>query len=139
LRANGVDPVRAKLLGAGLWDDPSLGSEPSLDGAWFAAPAPNVDEAFKAKYRAAFGGSPPDLAGLAYDALSLIAVLAAGTPYHRFTPAALTDPNGFAGVSGIFRFHPNGTIERGLAILSLGPNGFSVVDPAPRTFQRESS
>jgi ABC-type branched-subunit amino acid transport system substrate-binding protein len=139
LRANGVDPVRAKLLGAGLWDDPSLGSEPTLDGAWFSAPQPNVDEAFKAKYRAAFGGSPPDLAGLSYDALSLIAVLAAGTPYHRFTPAALTDPNGFAGVSGIFRFHPNGTIERGLAILSLGPNGFTVVDPAPRTFQRESS
>lgn len=139
LRANGVDPVRAKLLGAGLWDDPSLGREPTLDGAWFAAPSPNADDAFKAKYRAAFGGSPPDLAGLAYDAVSLIAVLAPGTPYHRFTPTALSDPNGFAGISGIFRFHPNGTIERGLAILSLGPNGYTVVDPAPRTFQRESS
>lgn len=139
LRANGVDPVRAKLLGTGLWDDPSLAHEPTLDGAWFAAPTPYSDDAFKAKYKAAFGGAPPDLAGLAYDALSLIAVLAQGQPYHRFTPEALTDPNGFAGVSGIFRFHPNGTIERGLAILSVGPTGFTIVDPAPRTFQRQTS
>ncbi|HEX2592497.1 MAG TPA: penicillin-binding protein activator [Rhizomicrobium sp.] len=139
LRSNGVDPVKAKLLGTGLWDDPTIGKEPTLDGAWFAAPSPYADDAFNAKYRAAFGGSPPQLAGLAYDAVSLIAILAQGKPYHRFTPETLTDPNGFSGVNGIFRFHQNGTIERGLAILSIGPNGFSVVDPAPRTFQHSGS
>ena len=54
---------------------------------------------------------PPPLAALAYDAVSLAALLAPGEPYHRFTPAALTDPNGFAGVDGIFRFNPDGTVE----------------------------
>jgi ABC-type branched-subunit amino acid transport system substrate-binding protein len=139
LRNGGTDPVRVKLLGTGLWDDPSIGREPTLEGAWFAAPSPYADDPFNAKYKAAFGGAPPQLAGLAYDALSLIAVLAGGTPYHRFTPEALTDPNGFSGVNGIFRFHANGTIERGLAILSVGANGFNVVDPAPRTFQHQGS
>ena len=41
--------------------------------------------------------------------MSLVALLAQGEPYHRFTPAALMDPNGFAGVNGIFRFSPDGT------------------------------
>jgi len=139
LRANGVDPVKAKLLGTGLWDDSSLSREPTLDGMWFAAPTPYADGPFNAKYKAAFGGAPPQIAANAYDAVSLIALLAQGTPYHRFTADALTDANGFSGVNGIFRFHPDGTIERGLAILSVGPNGFSIVDPAPRTFQKPGS
>ena len=33
-----------------------------------------------------------------------------GQPYHRFTQAALMDPNGFAGVNGIFRFNADGTV-----------------------------
>ena len=53
--------------------------------------------------------TPPQLASLAYDAVSLVALLSPGTPYHRFTQAALMDPNGFAGVNGIFRFNADGT------------------------------
>ena len=33
------------------------------------------------------------------------------------------DPNGFAGVDGIFRFNPDGTSERGLAVLEMTPDG----------------
>lgn len=135
----GTDRTRFKLLGTGLWDDRSLTRESMLEGGWFAAPPPNADETFAAKYRAVFGSTPPQLAGLAYDAISLVALLASGTPYHRFTPQALTDPNGFSGVSGVFRFNPDGTSERGLAILGVEPEGFRVVDPAPRTFQPQGS
>ena len=133
---NGADKNRVKLLGTGTWDDPSLAREASLEGAWYAAPAPNADEQFIAKYRATFNAVPPQLASLAYDAVSLVALLAQGAPYHRFTQAALMDPNGFAGVNGIFRFNPDGTSERGLAVLELTPNGPQVVSPAPTTFQR---
>jgi ABC-type branched-subunit amino acid transport system substrate-binding protein len=135
----GTDRARFKLLGTGLWDDRSLTRESMLEGGWFAAPPPNADETFAAKYRAVFGSTPPQLAALAYDAISLVALLAPGTPYHRFTPEALTDPNGFSGVSGVFRFNPDGTSERGLAILGVEPEGFRVVDPAPRTFQPQGS
>jgi ABC-type branched-subunit amino acid transport system substrate-binding protein len=133
---NGADKNRVKLLGTGTWDDPSLAREASLEGAWYAAPAPNADEQFVAKYRATFNAAPPQLASLAYDAVSLVALLAQGAPYHRFTQTALMDPNGFAGVNGIFRFNPDGTSERGLAVLELTPNGPQVVSPAPTTFQR---
>jgi branched-chain amino acid transport system substrate-binding protein len=137
LSLDGAARDKVKLLGTGLWnDDASLAREASLEGSWYAAPAPNADSEFAAKYRAAFGTAPAQLASLAYDAVSLVALLAQGAPYHRFTQAALMDPNGFAGVNGIFRFNADGTSERGLAVLEMTPTGPVVISPAPTTFQR---
>jgi ABC-type branched-subunit amino acid transport system substrate-binding protein len=139
LAADGIDNAQIKMLGTGLWYDPTLNSVPALQGAWFAAPQPGSDAAFNEKYKDAFGVLPTPLSTLAYDAVSLVALLAPGTPYHRFTDAALTDPNGFSGISGIFRFSPDGTSERGLAILAIGADGFTTIDPAPATFQKQGS
>jgi ABC-type branched-subunit amino acid transport system substrate-binding protein len=136
LAADGLDSSKVKILGSGIWYDPANNAETALDGAIFAAPAPNAADAFNAKYRAAFGSSPPRLASLAYDAVALVALLSGGEPYHRFTAGALTDPNGFAGIDGIFRFNADGTSDRGLAILAVSPDGFRVVDPAPTTFEK---
>ena len=137
LSLDGASKDKVKLLGTGLWDDdPSLAREGSLVGSWYAAPAPNADAQFIAKYRGTFGSAPAQLASLAYDAVSLVALLSSGTPYHRFTQAALMDPNGFAGVNGIFRFNNDGTSERGLAVLEVTGAGPVVVSPAPTTFVR---
>lgn len=137
LSLDGVARDKVKLLGTGLWDDDkALMRESALEGSWYAAPAPNADAAFVNKYRTTFGAAPAQLASLAYDALSLVALLAQGPAYHRFTPAALNDPNGFAGVNGIFRFRPDGTSERGLAVLEMTSSGPVVISPAPTTFQR---
>ena len=84
----------------------------------------------------AAGAWVAQLASLAYDAVSLVALLAQGPAYHRFTTAALNDPNGFSGVHGIFRFQPDGTSERGLAVLEMTSSGPVVVSPAPTTFQK---
>jgi ABC-type branched-subunit amino acid transport system substrate-binding protein len=134
----GLDKDKVKLLGTGLWDDPSIGREDMLVGGWFAAPAPDADDAFNGRFHDTFGSNPPQLASLAYDAIALVALLSNGAPYHRFTQGALMDPNGFSGVSGIFRFNADGTSERGLAVLEVAPDGFHVVSPAPTTFQQPS-
>jgi branched-chain amino acid transport system substrate-binding protein len=139
LASGGFDPSKVKILGTGQYNDPANTNEPTLSGAWFAGPDPKNEVAFNAKYREAFGATPPPLAVLAYDAVSLVAELAKGEPYKRFTRAALADPNGFAGAEGIFRFSPDGTAERGLAIISIAPDGFHVVDPAPTTFVKPGS
>ncbi|HEY0266741.1 MAG TPA: penicillin-binding protein activator, partial [Rhizomicrobium sp.] len=139
LSLDGASRDKVKLLGTGLWDDPVLTREASLQGGWYAAPQPEADAQFIAKYRAAFGTAPATLASLSYDAMSLVALLAQGAPYHRFTQAALMDPNGFAGVNGIFRFNPDGTSERGLAVLEMNPAGPVVVSPAPTTFLGKNS
>jgi branched-chain amino acid transport system substrate-binding protein len=136
---NGLDTSKVKMLGSGLWYDTANNSETSLEGGWFAAPAPDAGSAFNTKYKAAFNATPPQLATLAYDAVSLVALLSSGPAYHRFTDAALTDPNGFAGIDGIFRFNADGTSERGLAILGVAPDGFQIVDPAPRTFEKPAT
>jgi len=140
LSLDGASRDKVKLLGTGLWnDDAAIAREAALLGSWYAAPAPNADADFVSKYRAAFGSAPAQLASLAYDAVSLVALLSQGTPYHRFTTAALMDPNGFAGVNGIFRFKSDGTSERGLAVLEVTPMGPSVVSPAPTTFLGKNS
>lgn len=136
LAADGLDTSKVQILGTGVWYDPANNAETALEGGMFAAPAPNAADAFNAKYKAAFGSAPPGLASLAYDAVALVALLSGGEPYHRFTFNALTDPNGFAGIDGIFRFNADGTSERGLAILAVSPEGFRVVDPAPTTFEK---
>ena len=130
------DRDRTKLLGTGLWDDGALAREAALDGGWYAAPEPEASTAFTTKYRSTFGDAPANLASLAYDAVALVALLSPGEPYRRFTKAALMDPNGFAGVSGVFRFRPDGASERGLAVLQMTPEGPQVISPAPKTFQR---
>jgi ABC-type branched-subunit amino acid transport system substrate-binding protein len=139
LAADGIDNTQVKMLGTGLWYDPTLNGIAALQGAWFAAPEPGSDAPFNEKFKDAFGAAPPQLSTLSYDAVSLIALLASGPAYHRFTDATLTDPNGFSGISGIFRFSPDGTSERGLAILAVGTDGFVIVDPAPKTFQKQGS
>ncbi len=139
LAFDGLDSSHVKLLGTGVWDDPSILHEPALAGGWFAAPQPDADDTFLARYQGTFGDKPPQLTTLSYDAVALVALLSSGPPYHRFTQAALTDPNGFSGITGIFRFDANGDCERGLAILSVGADGFNVVSPAPTTFQHIGS
>jgi ABC-type branched-subunit amino acid transport system substrate-binding protein len=135
LAEHGAASGQVQFLGTGLWDDASTTHEPVLAGGWFAAPDPDLARGFDAKFRSAFGASPPALASLAYDAVSLVAALASGPAYHRFTPAALTDPNGFAGVDGVFRFDGDGASERGLAVLKIQGNGsVIVISPAARTF-----
>ena len=132
--ALGVAAKSSKLLGTGLWDDAAVSQEPTLANGWFAAPAPAAFRDFSERYRQTYRSAPPRIATLTYDAVSLVALLARGRPYDRFTDAVLTDPSGFTGVDGIFRFRDDGSAERGLAVLAVTPNGFTVVDPAPRTF-----
>jgi hypothetical protein len=46
----------------------------------------------------------------------------------------LTNPSGFSGIDGLFRFRPDGTNERGLAVMRVAPSGAQIVSPAPKSF-----
>lgn len=134
-----IDPAEVRYLGTALWDDPKLGTEPTLTGGWFAAPSPANWDTFKRRYETAFDGAPPRIASLAYDAAALAALLARnGTESQStaFTVESLTQPSGFSGVDGIFRFLPDGRVERGLAVLEMRRDQFTVLENAPRSFER---
>jgi ABC-type branched-subunit amino acid transport system substrate-binding protein len=129
-----IDPATVRYLGTGQWDDPRIGLEPSLIGGWFAASDPQRRAAFEVRFEQAFGRRPIRLATLAYDAVALAAVLAGDSGEPDFSREALDAESGYAGLDGIFRFRPDGTAERGLAILEVQRTGFRVIDPAPTTF-----
>jgi branched-chain amino acid transport system substrate-binding protein len=132
-----IDPAKVHILGTGLWDEPGIGSEPALVGGWFAAPNPAARSDFETRFQALYKQKPPRLASLGYDAAALAAVLAQRPNGSGFSAAALTDPSGFAGVDGIFRFRPDGQAERGLAVLQVERSGTTVVSPAPETFESQ--
>lgn len=130
-----IDPNKVRMLGTGQWDEPGIGAEPALVGGWYAAPPPGPRAGFEKEYQDVYGEAPPRLATIAYDAAALAAVLAQLPGPDRFTAQLIANPNGFAGRDGIFRFLPDGTSERGLAILQVRQRGAVVIDKAPATFQ----
>jgi ABC-type branched-subunit amino acid transport system substrate-binding protein len=134
LVSSGVNLKRVQLLGTGLWDDPRIFSDKSLDGGWYAAPESSGFRNFSARYRAKYGSDPVRTATLAYDAVALVAALVKTQGAQRFSEAVLTGASGFSGIDGIFRFKTDGTNERGLAVLRVTPTGGQVVSPAPRSF-----
>ncbi len=138
-----LSPRNVRRLGTGLWDDPGLASEPSLDGSWFAAPSPRARSSFEDRYNMLYKTPAPRLASLAYDATALAAILGRHGPQQQGRPAfdhsSITNPNGFAGIDGIFRFRSDGIVERGLAVLEFRNGRAVVIDDAPRTFQQQPS
>src|SRR6185312_11288209 len=135
LAANGVDLRRVQMIGSGLWEDARISSTAALEGAWYAAPESNGFRNFSARYRARYGQDPVRTATLAYDAVALVAALVKTQGPQRFSETSLTNPSGFAGIDGVFRFRPEGTNERGLAVLRVAPAGGQVLSPAPTSFQ----
>ena len=137
LAVNKVESRKVKFIGTGLWDDPAVASEPSLHGGWYAVPPQEQRLNFITRYQQLYGSKPPRIASLAYDAIALSATLAPGSPGRRYTRATIGDPNGFAGIDGIFRFRSDGMTERGLAVMEVTAAGQTVISPASSTFQSQ--
>ena len=134
LAAAGVNLKRVQLLGTGLWDDQRIFSDKALDGGWYAAPEQAGFRSFSERYRARYGSDPVRTATLAYDAVALVAALVKTQGPQRFSEQVLTNASGFAGIDGVFRFRPDGTNDRGLAVLRVTPGGGQPVSPAPKSF-----
>jgi ABC-type branched-subunit amino acid transport system substrate-binding protein len=134
LIASGVDTKRVQLLGTGLWEDAQVFSNPQLDGGWYAGPDSSGFRSFSARYRSRYGQDPVRTASLSYDAVALVAALVKTQGKQRFTEEVLTNGSGFAGIDGLFRFRPDGTNQRGLAVLRVSPTGGQTVSPPPKAF-----
>src|SRR5215471_2858255 len=134
LTANGIDTKRVQLLGTGLWEDAQIFSNPLLDGAWYAGPDSTGFRNFSARYRTRYGKDPVRTASLAYDAVALVAALVKTQGKQRFSDEVLTNSSGFTGIDGLFRFRPDGTNQRGLAVLRVSPTGGQVISAPPKGF-----
>ena len=123
-----------QLLGTGLWEDPQIFNDPQLEGAWYAGPDPTGFRNFSGRYRARYGNDPVRTASLAYDAVALVAALVKTQGKQRFSEQVLTNSSGFTGIDGLFRFRPDGTNQRGLAVMKVSPTGGQIISPPPKDF-----
>ncbi|MEO1776660.1 MAG: penicillin-binding protein activator [Pseudomonadota bacterium] len=135
---HGVVQPEIRYLGTGQWEAGETLREQALVGGWFAGADPIAADAFAGRYRARFGSRPPFVAVLGYDAARVAIELAVqartlgdATPYG---PEALTQEAGFAGGVGALRLLPDGTAQRGIAVLEVGQGGFITREPAPTRF-----
>lgn len=128
----------AKVLGTDLWNiEGTLAGSPPIYGAWFASVSDTLYTQYAAKYRARFGKAPLRLSSLGYDSVLLVARVARDwQPGTRFPVTQLTDPQGFIGVDGAFRFNPNGLTDRMLEVQEVQAGKFVTVSPAPSQFTK---
>jgi len=122
--ARGLRKAGLQLMGSVQWSAALAASSPDLDGAWFAAPSPDLYQPFQDRFLAASGAEAGVVAGLGHDA-ALVAVGLA--EIGAMTRKGLTRDGGFTGVLGPFRFAPDGRCTRSLAVLSLAAGQTRVV------------
>jgi ABC-type branched-subunit amino acid transport system substrate-binding protein len=130
LTSQGMPPSKIKRLGTGLWDDTNIAAKAGVQGGWFAAPSSRSRQSFERQYQSTYGQSPIRMATLAYDATALAAVLSP----KGYSFKVLTDPNGFEGVDGVFRFGADGIIQRDLAVFEIRNGQIREIQPASKKF-----
>ena len=135
LPERGVNPAVTQYIGLTRWDIPAQTLDlPGLQGGWFTLPDPARSAEFANRFQAAYGTQPHPVAGLAYDGIAAIGALAKKGSSDALTGASLTQGAGFQGVEGVFRFRPNGLVERGLAVATIRDKQVVIISPAPRSF-----
>jgi branched-chain amino acid transport system substrate-binding protein len=134
LRKNGVRT--AKILGTDRWDvDTTLSSNVAMRGAWFASVPDANYRTYANNYRTRFGAQPLRITSLGYDSVLLVIRVAQNWKIGTAFPISrLTDPEGFGGIDGAFRFFANGQSERMLEVQEVQAGKYAVIDTAPATF-----
>ena len=133
----GLSSGHAQYMGLGQWNSPITLEEPALLGGVFPSPDPDRVRAFLSRYAAQYGQRPPNLAVLGYDGVALAAQMledARAGGSGALGDRQLTRATGWRGVYGPIRFFPDGTSERGMAVLRVEENGFDLIEPAPQSF-----
>lgn len=104
----------------------------NLKGAFYAGVDNTRSRQFSVRYNRTFGSTPPRISSLAYDAVSLAAILA---ERRALTTVNLTNPLGYNGVDGRFRLKSDGTNERLLKMYQIGPKMRQIIiEDAASTF-----
>ena len=131
----GLGPAQTQYIGLARWDVPPQTLElPGVQGGWFALPDPGRAAQFRSRFAAANGEQPHAIAGLAYDGVAAVGALVKSGKRDALGRGALTQSAGFQGVNGVFRFRPDGTNQRGLAIATIRNQKVVVIENAPQSF-----
>ena len=95
-------------------------------------PSPTGLKIFK-KFERTYGTGAHRLGPLAYDAMAVALFLGSKAP-SDFNKNSLTNPRGFLGTAGLFRFRADGIVERNYSIFEVSDKGVLEVGRAGRSF-----
>lgn len=110
---------RVKLLGSSQMEDEKLYSIPQMQHAWYASAPKKYREKFERHFQVNFDAKPLKISALAYDATAFAYTIVNSSESKMVTKAQLSDPLGFIGITGYFRFNQDGTNIRDLAIFEI--------------------
>jgi branched-chain amino acid transport system substrate-binding protein len=113
-----------QLMGSVQWGVRDVTADANLEGAWFAAPPPDLFLPFADRFQVAFGEQPGVVAALGHDAALLAVGLGNGRGVNK---KGIMREAGFTGVLGPFRFLEDGRCERSLAVLGVEGGTFTVL------------
>ncbi|MBW8638202.1 penicillin-binding protein activator [Hoeflea sp. WL0058] len=130
LQSEGVKLPEKRLIGTGQWRSSDLKSA-YLQGGIFADMDETYFTPFRENYREKFGADPTVNGGLGFDSVMLAAdLLASGNP-EALSRSNLENSRGYLGVTGAYRFLPDGLSSRSLAIYQIQEGEAVVLQPAP--------
>ena len=120
--SEGLSGRGAQLMGSVQWSSGAVLPE----GAWYAAPAPDLYQQFAADFRAAFGVEAGVIVALGYDATLVAQGLSS---IGQLNDKGLRRAAGFTGVLGPFRFTEDRRCIRDLAVLRVsGPESSLIAE-----------
>lgn len=118
LRQRGGLGTQVPFLGSQVWPSRSYG-EPALEGSLLALIDQVALQRISKRFEEAYGRPLSLEAAYGFDAVAVAAGIARTRGDQAISPKTLQNPAGFAGATGVFRFGPDGRVDRRLAIYQL--------------------
>lgn len=120
-------------VGTSLWHNPGGKTPPLLKNTIYASSDERGYNRFMKRFKSAHGREPSRLGVLMYDAITLLADIGSrGTIPAR--PELMAEEIVQGPASGAYRFEPDGSLTRALALYELTPTGYKVIENAPKNF-----
>jgi hypothetical protein len=133
LRQRGGLGAQVPFLGSHAWPSGSYG-EPALEGSLLALIDQTSLKRISKRFEQAYGRPLSLEAAYGFDAVAVAAGLARTKGRQAISADALRGSAGFAGATGVFRFGPDGRVERRLAIYRLKGGKPTLQRSAPAGF-----
>jgi branched-chain amino acid transport system substrate-binding protein len=132
LKENNIDGKDIQIVGTNHWNNDKITSYSSLYGSILSSPDNKYYNMFQKKYSHIYNQNPVKISSIGYDVTAFIIDLIYKT---KGRSGDITNDiinynkkRGFNGIDGLFRFLPNGLIERNLAVLEVLNREITVID-----------
>jgi len=100
---------------------------PSAQGLMVAIPSTSSVGVISERFKAKFGRTPSYDAAIGYDSIAIAAGLVRSGGPDAITVANLTSTQGFRAATGLFRFRPDGRIERRMVVHRIENGSLKVI------------